>query len=56
MQFGHDFFVGLSKSFGLFWMMAIFFGAVIYAYWPSNKSKFDKAAHSILDHDQDEEA
>ena len=51
MEFDHAFFVGLAKSLGLFWLMAIFLGAVIYAYWPSNKSKFDRAAQSILDTD-----
>lgn len=54
MDFNHEFFVGLAKSLGLIWMMAIFFGAVLYAYWPSNKSKFDHAANSVLENDLDE--
>ncbi|MGA7737519.1 MAG: cbb3-type cytochrome c oxidase subunit 3 [Pseudolabrys sp.] len=31
--------------------MALSIGIVTYAYWPSNKSKFDAAAQSILGHD-----
>lgn len=52
MTFDHEFLVGFAKSYGLIYMMVIFFGAVIYAYWPSNQSKFDRAANSILDDDE----
>jgi len=47
----HDFAVWFSKSFGLFYLIALSIGIVAYAYWPSNKRKFDEAAQSILGHD-----
>jgi cytochrome c oxidase cbb3-type subunit 4 len=44
----HDFTVWFSKSFGLFYLIALSVIIVAYAYWPSNKKRFDEAAHSIL--------
>ena len=46
-----DFGVWFSKSFGVFDLIALSIGIVAYAYWPSNKRKFDEAAQSILGHD-----
>ena len=43
-----DFLVGFSKSFGLFYLIALSIGVLIYAYWPSNRKRFDHAAQSIL--------
>jgi cytochrome c oxidase cbb3-type subunit 4 len=43
--------VWLSKSFGLFYLIALSIAVVVYAYWPSNKSKFDEAARSVLGHE-----
>ena len=48
MSVTHDFLVGFSKSFGLFYLLALSAAVVIYAYWPSNKQRFDDAAQSIL--------
>jgi len=48
----HGFFVFLAKSYGLFHMMAFFLAAVVYAYWPKNRSKFYNAANSILEDDE----
>lgn len=48
MSVTHDFLVGFSKSFGLFYLLALSAAVVVYAYWPSNKQRFDQAAHSIL--------
>jgi cytochrome c oxidase cbb3-type subunit 4 len=48
MSVTHDFLVGFSKSFGLFYLIALSVAVLIYAYWPSNKSRFDHAARSIL--------
>ena len=45
----NDFFVWFSKSFGLFYLIALSIAVLIYAYWPSNKKQFDEAAQSILD-------
>jgi cytochrome c oxidase cbb3-type subunit 4 len=52
MTIEHDFLVGFSKSFGLFYLLAFSVGVLIYTYWPSNKTRFDHAAQSIL-HDED---
>ena len=47
----NDFAVWFSKSFGLFYLMALSIIIVAYAYWPSNKKQFDHAAQSILTHE-----
>ncbi|VIO78143.1 cbb3-type cytochrome c oxidase subunit 3 [Bradyrhizobium ivorense] len=49
MTIEHDVLVGFSKSFGLFYLIALSVAVVIYACWPSNKQRFDRAAQSILD-------
>jgi cytochrome c oxidase cbb3-type subunit 4 len=49
MNFDHDMLVGFSKSFGLLYLIVMAAIALIYACWPSNKSKFDKAARDIVD-------
>ena len=46
----NDFVVWFSKSFGLFYLIALSIVIVGYAYWPSNKKQFDDAAQSILGH------
>jgi cytochrome c oxidase cbb3-type subunit IV len=48
MSLTHDFLVGFSKSFGLFYLLALSAAVLIYTYWPSNKQRFDYAAQSIL--------
>jgi cytochrome c oxidase cbb3-type subunit 4 len=48
MTVEQDFLVGFSKSFGLFYLIALSIGVLIYAYWPSNRKRFDHAAQSIL--------
>ncbi len=47
----HDTLVWLSKSFGLFYLIAMAIVALAYAFWPSNKTRFDRAARAILDHE-----
>ena len=49
MDLDHDTLVAFAKSFGLFYLIALSIGAVIFACWPSNKKRFDRAAQSILD-------
>ncbi|MEX6634554.1 cbb3-type cytochrome c oxidase subunit 3 [Hyphococcus lacteus] len=51
MNIDHNTLVLFAKSFGLFYMMAVFACVVVYACWPSNQSKFDRAARSILEVD-----
>ncbi len=48
MPIDHDFTVWFSKSFGLFYLIAMSAVIVAYAYWPSNRKQFDAAAQSIL--------
>ena len=45
----HDFLVATAKSFGLFYLLALSAAVLVYACWPSNRQRFDHAAHSILD-------
>lgn len=47
----HETALWLSKSFGLFYLIALSVAVVAYAFWPANKAKFDSAARSILDPD-----
>ncbi|QRM55895.1 cbb3-type cytochrome c oxidase subunit 3 [Sinorhizobium sp. BG8] len=53
MPFDHDTVTGFSKSFGLFYLIALSVGVLIYAYWPSNRKRFEKAASSIVSDDED---
>jgi cytochrome c oxidase cbb3-type subunit IV len=53
MPFDHDTLVWFSKSFGLFYLLALSLGVVVYAYWPSNKKRFDAAADAILQDEED---
>lgn len=52
MSFDHGTLLWLSKSAGLFYLIAFSIAVVIYAYRPANKRRFDRAAKSIL-HDED---
>jgi len=45
----HDFLVFISKTFGLFYLIALSLGVLVYAYWPKNKPRFDAAARAILE-------
>ena len=49
MQLSHDLVVALAKSFGLFYLIAMSAGVVLYAFWPSLGKRFDRAAKSVLD-------
>ena len=48
MDLTHDITVWFSKSFGLFYLLALSLGVLVYVYWPSNKARFDDAAASVL--------
>ena len=47
----HETLVAFSKSWGLFYLIALAVGVVIYAYWPANRAGFTRAKNSILDKD-----
>jgi cytochrome c oxidase cbb3-type subunit 4 len=49
MELSHDTLVYVAKTFGLFYLIAMSLVAVVYAFWPSNRARFDRAARSILD-------
>lgn len=49
MPFDHSTLVWFSKSFGLFYLLGLSLLVVLYAYWPSNKASFKRAAESILE-------
>lgn len=51
-MFDHGQVVAFAKSFGLFYLIALSIGVLVYAYWPSNKQRFDDAARNII-HDED---
>jgi cytochrome c oxidase cbb3-type subunit IV len=52
MDIDHDTLVVFAKTFGLFFLIAMFVAAVVYAFWPSKKEKFDRAARSVLDDEE----
>jgi cytochrome c oxidase cbb3-type subunit 4 len=38
-----------AKSYGTLFLMAFFLCAIVYAYWPSNKARFEEVARNIID-------
>ncbi len=49
----HQAVVAFAKSYGLFFLIGMAAVALIYACWPSNRKRFDKAARDIIE-DEDE--
>jgi cytochrome c oxidase cbb3-type subunit 4 len=49
MDITHDTLVVFAKTFGLFYLIALSVGVLVYVYWPSNRKKFDHAARAILE-------
>ena len=45
----HDDVVWISKSIGLFYLIALSVAVLVYVYWPSNRKRFDRAAAAILE-------
>ncbi len=43
--------VAFAKSWGLFYLIALSIGVLVYVFWPSNRKRFDHAKKSILDED-----
>lgn len=56
MEVTHDTLVAFAKSGGLFYFIAFSIGVLIYTFWPSNRKKFDRAKHQILDGEDSPEA
>tara|TARA_R110002167_G_scaffold115538_5_gene289947 strand:+ start:739 stop:888 length:150 start_codon:yes stop_codon:yes gene_type:complete len=40
-----------SQTYGLLYLFVLFVGVVVYALWPGNKAKFDRAARQPLEED-----
>jgi cytochrome c oxidase cbb3-type subunit 4 len=53
MDIDHDTLVSVSKSWGLFYLIAFSIGVLIYTFWPSNRKRFDKAKKNILRDEDD---
>ncbi|MCC6205694.1 MAG: cbb3-type cytochrome c oxidase subunit 3 [Hyphomicrobiales bacterium] len=51
MEFDHQSIVAFAKSWGLFYLIALALAVLIYAFWPGNRKRFDRAKNSILDKD-----
>ena len=51
MDIDHDIVVAFSKSWGLFYLIALSIGVLLYTFWPSKRKQFDRAKNSILDGD-----
>jgi len=49
MDIDHATLVAFSKSFGLFYLIAMSVVAVAYAFWPSKQTEFNQAAKSIIE-------
>ena len=49
LELSYDTLAYFAKSWGLFYLIALSIGVLIYAYRPSRKRTFDRAAKQILD-------
>jgi len=49
MGLDHETVVAFAKSWGLFYLIALSLGVLVYTFWPRNKDRFDRAASSIMD-------
>lgn len=44
----HNVMLGFAKSWGLFYLIALALGVVVYTFWPGNKKRFEHAKTSIM--------
>ncbi len=51
METDHDSVVAFAKSWGLFYLIVMAAGVLVYALWPGNRKRFTRAKTSILDKD-----
>jgi cytochrome c oxidase cbb3-type subunit 4 len=49
MRLDFDTLAAFAESYGLFYLLALMLGVLVYAYWPSNRKRFEGAAASILE-------
>ena len=50
-MFTHETLVEAAKNWGLFYLIGFSICVLVYTFWPSNKARFDRAKHNILDED-----
>ncbi|MCT8997553.1 cbb3-type cytochrome c oxidase subunit 3 [Chelativorans intermedius] len=48
MDLDHQSLVAFAKSWGLFYLIALSAGVLVYTFWPANKARFARAKKSIL--------
>jgi cytochrome c oxidase cbb3-type subunit 4 len=48
MGLEHNLMLGFAKSWGLFYLIALALGVVVYTFWPGNKKRFEHAKTSIM--------
>jgi cytochrome c oxidase cbb3-type subunit 4 len=51
MHIDHQALVAFAKSWGLFYLIGMAVCVLIYALWPSNRKRFDRAKRAILEDD-----
>jgi len=51
MDLDHNTLVAFSKTWGLLYLVALALGVLAYTVWPSNRKRFERAKHSILERD-----
>ena len=51
MEIDHNSVAAFAKSWGLFYLLAMAVVVLIYALWPGNRKRFNRAKTSILDKD-----
>ncbi|MEI9994276.1 MAG: cbb3-type cytochrome c oxidase subunit 3 [Rhizomicrobium sp.] len=44
--------LAFAQSWGVVYFLAMFVAALVYALWPSNRTRFEHAAHIPLDDDE----
>lgn len=49
MSADHGVLVAIAKSWGLFYLIALSIGVLIYTFWPANRERFKHAKNSIMD-------
>ena len=49
MDLAHESVVAFANSWGLFYLIALAVGVLVYTFWPSNRKRFEHARESILD-------
>lgn len=47
----YKFLAGFAQTWGLVYFVGVFALVIVYAFWPSNKSRFDDAARTPLRED-----